>query len=152
MSETGEGFVSVEGIINWVLLLLIFSVITAVGNYLGYRHPLHESLIGMGILSLIALLGVWMEKHLPFRIPSIVYIAVLGIALALPLMPTSGIVVHYVSEVEIISIVTVFLAYAGISIANRWDDIRSFEWRALGITLLIVMSLYVGSAVVMHMF
>ena len=154
MPETNNdlGFVSVPGILNWIFLLVIFSIITVIGNYLGYRHPISESLIGMGILSLIALLGVWMEKNLPFNIPSIVYIIFIGVTLALPLMPTSDLVVYYVSEVEIISIVTVFLAYVGIGMGNSWSGIKALDWKSVIIAMLIVSSMYIGSALIMQLF
>ena len=77
----GSENVSVHGILNWIILLFIFSVITVIGNYLGYKHPMTDSLVGMGILSLITLAGVWMERELPFNISSIIYISVIGILL-----------------------------------------------------------------------
>ena len=49
----GSENVSVHGIFNWILLLVIFSVITVIGNFIGYKHPMTDSLVGMGILSLI---------------------------------------------------------------------------------------------------
>ena len=69
----GTENVTVHGIFNWISLLIIFSVITAIGNFLGYKHPMTDSLVGMGILSLITLAGVWMERELPFNISSILY-------------------------------------------------------------------------------
>ena len=70
MSDLNDGYqiVSVPGILNWIFLLVIFSVITVIGNHMGYKHPIAESLIGMGILSLIALLGAWMERYFPLNI------------------------------------------------------------------------------------
>ena len=44
----GSENVTVHGIFNWILLLAIFSAITAIGNYLGYKHPMTDSLVGMG--------------------------------------------------------------------------------------------------------
>ena len=99
----GSENVTVHGIFNWIRLLIIFSVITVIGNYLGYRHPMTDSLVGMGILSLITLAGVWMERELPFNISSILYISVIGIILAIPGMPTSEFVLYYVSKVELLS-------------------------------------------------
>ena len=52
----GTENISVQGIVNWILLLVIFSIITVVGNYVGYKHPITDSLIGIGILSFITLL------------------------------------------------------------------------------------------------
>ena len=154
MPDLNDGYqiVSVPGILNWIFLLIIFSVITVIGNYMGYKHPIAESLIGMGILSLIALLGAWMEKYFPLKIPSLFYIIIIGITLALPIMPTSDIVIYYVSEVEIISIVTVFLAYVGIGMGNSWDEIKSLDWKALIMTMLIISTMYIGSGIVAQLF
>ena len=146
----GSENVTVHGIFNWILLLAIFSVITAIGNYLGYKHLMIDSLVGMGILSLITLAGVWMERYLPFNISSILYISVIGIILAFPGMPTSEFVLRYVSQVELLSIVTVFLAYVGIGMGKSWDEFKALGWRAIVITVLVIASTYYGAAIVAH--
>lgn len=142
--------VSVEGIFNWILLLTIFSIITVVGNYVGYKHPIYDSLVGMGILSLITLVGVWLERKLPLNISSIIYISIIGIILAFPGVPTSETVLYYVSKVELLSIVTVFLAYVGIGIGKSWDEFKALGWKAIIVTILVIASTYLGSALVAH--
>ena len=142
--------VSVEGIFNWILLLTIFSIITVVGNYVGYKHPIYDSLVGMGILSLITLVGVWLERKLPLNISSIIYISIIGIILAFPGVPNSETVLHYVSKVELLSIVTVFLAYVGIGIGKSWDEFKALGWKAIIVTILVIASTYLGSALVAH--
>ena len=120
----GSENVTVHGIFNWILLLIIFSVITVIGNYLGYKHPMTDSLVGMGILSLITLIGVWLEREVPFDISSILYISIIGILIAFPGMPTSKFVLYYVSKVELLSIVTVFLAYVGIGMVKAEMNLK----------------------------
>ena len=142
--------VSVHGILNWILLLFIFSVITTIGNYLGYKHPMTDSLVGMGILSVITLIGVWLERYLPLNISSIIYISIMGIVLAFPGMPTSDFVLYYVSKVELLSIVTVFLAYVGIGMGKSWDEFKALGWRAVVITILVIAATYYGAAIVAH--
>ncbi|WP_296796425.1 hypothetical protein [uncultured Methanobrevibacter sp.] len=146
----GSENVTVHGIFNWIRLLIIFSVITVIGNYIGYKHPMTDSLVGMGILSFITLAGVWMERELPFNISSILYISVIGIVLALPVMPTSEFVLYYVSKVELLSIVTVFLAYVGIGMGKSWDEFKALGWRAIIITMLVIAATYFGAAIVAH--
>ena len=146
----GTENVSVHGIFNWILLLAIFSIIVVIGNFIGYEHPISDSLVGMVILSLITLGGVWMERELPFNISSIIYISVIGIILAFPGMPTSKFVLHYVSQVELLSIVTVFLAYVGIGMGKSWNEFKALGWRAIIITMLVIASTYFGSAIVAH--
>ncbi|MBE6497699.1 MAG: hypothetical protein E7Z81_05430 [Methanobrevibacter sp.] len=146
----GSENVTVHGIFNWILLLVIFSIITVIGNYLGYKHPMTDSLIGMGILSLITLAGVWLERYLPLNISSILYISIFGIVLAFPGMPTSDFVLYYVSKVELLSIVTVFLAYVGIGMGKSWDEFKALGWRAIVITVLVIAATYYGAAIVAH--
>ena len=106
--------------------------------------------MGMFILSLITLVSVWMERKLPFNISSIIYISVIGIVLAFPGMPTSDFVSYYVSKVELLSIVTVFLAYVGIGMGKSWDEFKALGGRAVIITVLVIASTYLGSALVAH--
>ncbi len=146
----GSENVTVHGIFNWIILLAIFSIITAIGNYLGYHHPMEGSLVGMAILSIITLTGVWMERELPFNISSILYISIMGIILAFPGMPTSDFVLHYVSQVELLAIVTVFLAYVGIGMGKSWDEFKALGWRAIVITILVIAATYYGAAIVAH--
>ena len=146
----GSENVSVHGIFNWILLLIIFSVITVVGNYLGYHHPMEGSLVGMAILSVVTLIGVWLERNLPFDVSSILYISIIGIIIAFPGMPTSDFVLYYVSQVELLSIVTVFLAYVGIGMGKSWDEFKALGWRAIVITVLVIAATYYGAAIVAH--
>ena len=141
----GSENVTVHGILNW-----IFPIITVIGNYLGYHHPMEGSLVGMAILSIITLLGVWMERYLPLNVSSILYISVMGIVLAFPGMPTSDFVLHYVSQVELLSIVTVFLAYVGIGMGKSWDEFKALGWKAIVITVLVIAATYYGAAIVAH--
>ena len=146
----GSENITVHGIFNWILLLTIFSIITVVGNYIGYKHPIADSLIGMFILSILTLAGVWMERKLPLNISSIIYISVIGIILAFPTMPTSQFVSYYVSKIELLSIVTVFLAYVGIGMGKSWNEFKALGLRAIIVTVLVIASTYLGAAVVAH--
>ena len=127
----GSETVSTHGIINWILLLVIFSVITVVGNWIGYKHPISDSLIGMLILSIITLAG-------------------LLLAVSVPMVPTSPFVVKYVGQVELLSIVTVFLAYVGIGIGKNWDQFKAMGWRGMIVTICIITGTYLGSALIAH--
>ena len=146
----GSETVSYQGVINWILLLVIFSVITVIGNWVGYKHPISGSLVGMLILSIITLVGLLLERYLPFNISSIIYISVIGIILSLPGFPTSDFVVKYVGQVELLSIVTVFLAYVGIGVGKNWDQFKTMGWRGIVVTICLITGTYIGSALIAH--
>lgn len=147
----GSESVPVEGVINWILLLIIFSIITVIGNYVGYHHPIDDSLIGMTILSIITLAGMLLERYVPINISSIVYISLIGLFLSLPFMPTSRIIVYYVSHVELLAIVTVFLAYVGIGMGKNWDNFKAIGWRGAIVTVAVITGTYLGSLIIANL-
>lgn len=149
MIDGSEG-VSTQGLINWILLLVIFSIITVIGNWVGYKHPISGSLIGMLILSIIALAGLLLERYLPFNISSLIYISLIGIAVSIPGAPTSAFVVKYVGQVELLSIVTVFLAYVGIGVGKNWDQFKNMGWRGMIVTICLITGTYIGAALIAH--
>ena len=65
-------------------------------------------------------------------------------------MPTSDFVTYYVSHIELLSIVTVFLAYVGIGMGKSWNEFKALGSRAVIITILVIASTYFGSAIVAH--
>ena len=133
---------------NWCVILLIFSFITCIGNFVGYNHPLGESFIGLLILCGITLVGLILEKIIPFNIPSIIYISLLGLILAVPWVFTSQIIVYYTSKVELLSITTILLAYGGIAMGNNWGEFKRIGLRGIIVTLFVIFGTYFCSALI----
>lgn len=71
---------SINMVLQWIGILLLFSVMSAIGNWVGFQYPFQESLMGMFILCFISLIGLIVEKLLPFdNIPAIIYISLIGL-------------------------------------------------------------------------
>ncbi len=135
---------------RWATFLVIFSFITAVGNYIGFHTSLIDSFIGMIIISLITILGMALERLLPWDIQSIIYISLIGIFVAIPGVPTADFVVHYVSQIDLTTICTTFLAYVGIAIGNDWEEFKKIGWKGIIITLIVISGTYLCSAAIAH--
>ncbi len=135
---------------RWIAFLLIFSFIVAIGNFIGYKNPIINSFIGMIIISIITIIGMSLERIIPLNIQSIIYISLIGIFLAIPGIPTSNFILHYVSQVNLATICTAFLAYVGIAIGNDWGEFKKIGWKGIIITLIVISGTYLGSATIAH--
>ncbi len=133
---------------EWVLLLIIIGVIALVGNQIGFDVPLLEALPGMAILGLISLAGLILAKVIPVKFPSVAYIGLIGILLTMPASPFADSIVAYTSKVQFLALATPVLAYAGIAIGKSWADFRALGWRAILVSLLVLIGTYLGSAVI----
>jgi hypothetical protein len=140
--------ISIKILVEWIGILLIFSIISAIGNVVGYQYPFMESLIGMFILCGISLAVLIIERYVPWEIPSILYISILGLLLALPISPVSDTLIYYTSRVELISLTTVLLAYAGISMGKDLGDFKKVGVKGVIVTFFVIFGTYVGSALI----
>ncbi len=136
---------------RWGSLLLIFSFIVAVGNCIGYHSPIIDSFIGMIIISLITIVGMSLERLIPLNIQSIIYISLIGIFVAIPGVPTSNFIIHYVSQINLVTISTAFLAYVGIAIGNDWVEFKKIGWKGIIISVIVISGTYLGSAIIAHL-
>ena len=136
---------------RWATLLLAFSIIVTVGNFVGYHTPLIDTFIGMMIISIVTIAGMALERVIPVHIPSIVFISIIGLLIAIPGMPTSDLVAHYVSNVELTTICTAFLGYVGISIGKDWEEFKKIGWRGIIVALIVITGTYLGSATIANL-
>ncbi len=142
---------SVNMILEWIGILLIFSVMAAIGNWVGFQYPFTDSLIGMLILCAISLVGLIIEKLLPFdSIPAIVYISLLGLFVALPWFPLSEPIIYYTANVDLISLTTILLAYAGIAMGKDLGSFKKVGIRGIIVTFAVIFGTYFLSALIAH--
>ncbi|WP_407431694.1 DUF3100 domain-containing protein [Methanobrevibacter sp.] len=133
---------------RWIFLFFVFSVIVIVGNFIGYRTSFVDTAIGIFIISLVAFIGICLERIFPVHIPSIIYISLIGLFIAIPGVPTSDFINYYVSQIEVTTITTAFLAYVGISIGKDWEDFKKIGWRGIVVALIVISGTYLGSATI----
>ena len=133
-----------------VPIFLVFSVIVAIGNVFSVHAPFVDSLIGMLVIVAITFIGLCIGEILPFHIPSIIIICLIGMFLAIPGVPTADFVTHYASQVDLTTICAAFLAYVGIALGKDWKEFKRIGWRGILITLIVITGTYLGSAIIAH--
>lgn len=139
---------SKEVVMEWILILIIFSFMSAIGNYIGYHYPFQESLYGMFILCAITLIGLIIEHHISYNIPAIIYISIIGLIVALPWSPISSTIIYYTSKVNIVSLTTILLAYAGIAMGKDLGEFKKVGLKGIIVTFFVILGTYMGSALI----
>lgn len=137
-----------KSIQEWIILLIIFGVIALFGNWVGFEVMPIAALPGMIVLVLICLAGLIIHKLLPFKIPSVAYIAIIGVAVSASAFPGSDKVVEWTTEVNLLALATPILAYAGIAIGRSWTDFKKLGWRSLVVAVFVLLGTFIGSALI----
>ena len=131
-------------------LLLMVSVIIILTNVIGYKMPVKDSIIGVLLLSAISLIGLTISKFMSrfVKLPSMMYVSLLGLLLACPVSPVKDIVVGTTTPVAFLAPATALGAFAGISLGKDLKDFAKMGWKLVLITLFEITGTFIFSALV----
>ena len=131
-------------------LLLMVSVIIILTNIIGYKMPVKDSIIGVLLLSAISLIGLTISKFMSrfVKLPSMMYVSLLGLLLACPVSPVKDIVVETPTPVAFLAPATALGAFAGISLGKDLKDFTKMGWKLVLITLFVITGTFIFSALV----
>ena len=131
-------------------LILMVSVIIILTNVIGYKMPVKDSIIGVLLLSAISLIGLTISKFMSrfVKLPSMMYVSLLGLLLACPVSPVKDIVVETTTPVAFLAPATALGAFAGISLGKDLKDFAKMGWKLVLITLFVITGTFIFSALV----
>ena len=131
-------------------LLLMVSVVIILTNVIGYKMPVGDSIIGVLLLSAIALVGLTISNFMSrfVKLPSMMYVSLLGLLLACPVSPVKDIVIETTTPVAFLAPATALGAFAGISLGQDLKDFAKMGWKLVLITLFVITGTFIFSALV----
>ncbi|WP_238900173.1 hypothetical protein [Clostridium sp. YIM B02500] len=135
---------------NNALILTIIGGITLIGNWISFKVSPIDSILGMIILIIIALVGVWLSKIIPIKVesPTVIWVSVLALLLTSPIFPGHETISQFTDKINFMALTTPVLTYAGLSVGK---DINTFK--KLGIRIVIVSLLvYTGTFLLASIF
>ena len=141
-----------------IKVLLISAVLVSIANCISsYKAgamvtPLEAlpGLMGMFAMILVScLLQEVLEKYLHLKLPTILYISLVAMFASIPgLSPIADWVIVEFGKIDLLSLCTPILAYAGISIGKDMAAFKKQGPAIVCVALLTFLGTYVGSAIV----
>ncbi len=135
------------------IVLVVVCIVGLIGNTVGTDNTLPQGLFGLVLLYAICIVGLILTKVVPFKLPSVAWISLVGILVTMPYTPGSEWILSKVAHVNFLTLATPCLAYAGIAIAKREIEIaKASGWKIILIAVLVMTGTYVGSAFIADLF
>ena len=131
-------------------LLLMVSVIIILTNVIGYKMPVGDSIIRVLLLSAISLVGLTIGNFMSrfVKLPSMIYVSLLGLLLACPVSPVKDIIVETTTPVAFLAPATALGVFAGISLGKDLKEFAKMGWKLVLITLFVITGTFIFSALV----
>ncbi|MBW8173346.1 hypothetical protein K0651_09835 [Ornithinimicrobium sp. Arc0846-15] len=129
--------------------LLIVSLISVPLQLIATDLSLGSVLGGLLALYGLCAVGLVLTKYVPFYLPSVAWISLVGIALTLPFWPWFDWFTGVVDGIDFLALAVPPLAYAGLAISKLEIDVmRRSGWKILIVAVLVFVGTYVGSAAI----
>ncbi|MGI6204808.1 MAG: DUF3100 domain-containing protein [Anaerovoracaceae bacterium] len=136
-------------ILEMIIIVLITACIAYIGNYIYSDGAITFSagFWGMVILVGIAIAGDILGILIP-KVPSIIWITIIGILLGMSYSPTAAVIVPYVDKIQMLPMATPILAYAGVTMGKNWEDFKNIGWRGIVVACCTMFGTFIGSALI----
>ena len=137
---------------NQIKALLFCGIVILTTQYINLRGNLNvvNAILGMLIIILISLIALKIKESLPIKIPAFAWASLLSLLLTTPWSPVQGIILELIKEISAGQIGTVILAFAGVSIGLKLNDIKKLSWKMVIIAFVVFIGTFFGSALISH--
>lgn len=106
-------------------------------------------LAGLLALYAVCVLGLLLTKFVPFYLPSVAWISLVGIAASLPFVPWGPWFTGLVENIDFLAMAVPALAYAGLAVSTlELEVMRRSGLKLVVVAVLVFIGTYVGSAAI----
>lgn len=118
-----------------VLLVLVGVIALVLGNWITYRVPPAEAVVGMAIVVAVAAIGEALKRAIGLYVPGVFLVTAIGMALTAPYWSGAGWIAEVTAKVNFLALSTPLLTYAGLSLAKDLPMFRALGWRIVVVSL-----------------
>lgn len=143
MSNTSSMTFS-EKIIQYIVVIIIGAIITGFGNVMEGKSLLTDSMVGVFVLGIIAIVG-GIIGYLPGlnKLPMVFWVSIVAVIVSIPGMPGQEWIIAKTSSVSFLATTTPVLAYAGLSLGKDLGAFRRLSWRIIPVALAVTAGTYI---------
>ncbi len=133
-------------------LLVIWLAVGAsslIGNAFNYKTaPDPQVIEGMLIIVGAVVTGYGLYRLTGARLPAVIWVSLVGMALTYPDMPFSADVAALSGKINFLAMVTAVLAFAGLSIPKDLPAFRKLGWRIVVTSLMATTGTFIGATII----
>ncbi|AFJ48661.1 hypothetical protein [Shimwellia blattae] len=108
-----------------------------------------EALPGALVMFVIIIASLQIKDWLPkLPLPAFAWATLLALLLSMPYSPVGPVFMKLTDKIDFLSTTTPLLAFAGLSVGNSLDKLKSLSWKIVIISLVVFTSAFFGAALV----
>lgn len=122
-----------------------------IGQYISSGIAITTAIPGMLIMIVAAMLAMMLKDLFPKSIfPAFGFATIIGLFLSIPGNAVSDVFNTQVANINFMAITTPLLAFAGISVGNKIEDLKKMSWKIVVISLVVFTTIFFACASIAH--
>ena len=111
--------------------------------------PILDAVPGMIIIIGVADIALVIRDLFPKSIfPAFGWVTILGFLFSMPYNPLSVKFMEYTDKVNFMAITTPLLAFAGLSVGNKIDELKKMSWKIILISIIVFITIFFACALI----
>ena len=134
-----------------LLVMTCVGAIILLGHRISLGTPVMKALPGMIMVIAAAMAAMILKDLFPKSIfPAFGFATILGLLLSMPYSPTAKVFLENTDNVNFMAITTPLLAFAGISVGNKIEQLKEMSWKIVVISMLVFTTIFFACATIAH--
>ena len=133
------------------MVMLMVGVMILTGQFISKGVSVFTALPGMLIMIVAAMAAMILKDLFPKSIfPAFGFATIIGLILSVPGNPVSDVFNEQVANINFMAITTPLLAFAGISVGNKIEELKAMSWKIVVISLVVFTTIFFACASIAH--
>lgn len=134
-----------------LLVMLMIGAMILTGQFISKGVSIFTALPGMLIMIAAAMVAMMLKDLFPKSIfPAFGFATIIGLLLSIPGNPISDVFNEQVANINFMAITTPLLAFAGISVGNKIEELKAMSWKIVVISLVVFTTIFFACASIGH--
>ena len=116
---------------------------------IGFGFSVVDAIPGVILIIIIAMLSLIIKDLTPkLQFPAFAWATMIALILSMPFMPTANLFLAYTDKIHFLGTTTPILAFAGISVGNKIEELKKISWKLVIVAMLVFCGTFFGSAII----
>lgn len=135
-----------------LLIMACVGAIVLIGQRISLGTSIVVALPGMLMVIAAAMAAMLVKDLFPKSLfPAFGFATIIGLLLSMPYSPTSKVFLEATNNVNFMAVTTPLLAFAGLSVGNKIDELKKMSWRIVIISLVVFTTIFFACASIAHL-
>lgn len=134
-----------------LIVMLMVGAMILIGQYISKGIAITTALPGMLMMIAAAILAMILKDLFPKSLfPAFGFATIIGLLLSIPGNPVSDVFNANTANINFMAITTPLLAFAGISVGNKIEELKQMSWKIVVISLVVFTTIFFACATIAH--